>query len=92
MDAIRRQHWTLEDVATLMRMHAMKAPPAVIAKALGVTVFRVYAKLDLLGDEARAVRAAHVDELVITLPKAGVRIVSKYQASWNPFEHHKVAA
>lgn len=84
--------WTPEDVATLLDLVAKGLTNAEIARRLRMPRHRIDSKLAKMGDEAQRARAAHQDALVIDLPKAGVRIVSTYQASWNPFEHHMVAA
>lgn len=84
--------WTPEQTAALLALVAQGIRTSEIARRFGMPRHRVDTKLAKMGDEAAQARATHQDELVITLPKAGVRIVSKYQGAWNPFEHHMVAA
>ena len=86
------ERWSQDQTAALIAFVAKGLTSAEIARRLGMPRHRIDTRLAKMGDEAQRARAAHQDALVIDLPKAGVRIVSTYQASWNPFEHHKVAA
>lgn len=86
----RYRRWTPEQDAELARLVALGWSDAEIARRMRTAVRRVYDRR-VHGPQIPAPEPIGGD-LVIWLPKANVKIVSRYERGWNPFEHHKVTA